>query len=172
MSESSRKKEGEKIIATNASARANYFIDESLEAGLVLQGTEVKSLRMQSPNLKESYIDIRPRNKNSERLEAWLVQTHIAPYSHGNIWNHEPLRQRKLLLKKGEIENLFGAITRKGYTIVPLRLYFKNGIAKIEIGLGKGKNKGDKRSDIQSRDADREMSRALKQSKHYSKSRD
>ena len=154
------KTSGEKLIATNPSARANYFIDEVVEAGLVLTGTEVKSLRTQSPNLKDSFVEVVSRHA---KLEAWLLNTHIGPYSHGNIWNHEALRRRKLLLHKHQIERMFGAITQKGLTIIPLRMYFKGGRAKVELGLGKGKKKYDKREDLKKRSAQREMDVARKQ---------
>lgn len=150
---------GEKLIATNKTAKANYFIEEVVEAGIVLQGTEVKSLRNQSPNLRDSHVDIKgPR----DGLEAWLINTHIAPYSHGNIWNHDPLRERKLLLNRRQIDRLYGAVSQKGMTIIPTRMYFKKGRAKVELGLGKGKKKGDKRETVKQRTAQREMERAIK----------
>ena len=148
------KSSGEKIISTNSSAYANFFIDEVVEAGLVLQGTEAKSLRLQAPNIKDAFVEVRDKNG---KLEAWLLNAHIAPYSHGNIWNHEPTRARKLLLHSHQILRLHGALTQKGLTIVPLKMYFKNGRAKIEIGLGRGKKKYDKRQDIKARDAERDM---------------
>jgi SsrA-binding protein len=150
---------GEKLIAGNPSARSDYFIEEVVEAGLALTGTEVKSLRTQSPNLKDAYVDIRPLGS---RLEAWLINMNIAPYSHGNIWNHDPKRRRKLLLHRYQIERMFGSITQKGLTIVPLRMYFKKGRAKIELGLGKGKKKYDKREDLKKKSAQREMDLARK----------
>ena len=152
--------EGEKLIATNSSARSNYFIEAVYEAGIVLSGTEVKSLRAQSPNLKDSWIEVRATRPS--QLEAWLNHAHIAPYSHGNIWNHEPTRARKLLLHKHEIEKIFGATTQKGLTAVPLRMYFKKGRVKVEVGLGKGKKKHDKRASTREKSEKREMSRALK----------
>ncbi len=154
-----KKGEAEKLIAGNPSARNRYTIDEVVEAGLVLTGTEVKSLRAHTPTIKEAFVEIQARGK---QLEAWLLQCHIAPYSHGNIWNHEPLRRRKLLLHRHQIEKLFGATVQKGMTIVPLRMYFKQGIAKLELGLGKGKKKGDKREDMLKKSADREIERAMK----------
>ncbi|NDD90926.1 SsrA-binding protein SmpB [bacterium] len=153
--------EGEKLIATHPTARADYFIEETFEAGVVLTGTEVKSLRTQSPSLKDSYVDIHP-TQGTGTLEAWLVQMHIAPYSHGNINNHEPLRKRKLLLGRREIDRLFGAITQEGLTLIPLRMYFKKGRAKLEIGLAKGKKRHDKRQDLKERSAKREMDVARK----------
>jgi len=151
-----------KLIATNPNAKRNYLIQEFLEAGIALQGTEVKSLRSQSPNLRDSYVDIRSRK---DRLEAWLLNTHVPPYSHGNIWNHEPTRERKLLLHASETKKLFGAITQKGMTIIPTRMYFKKGIAKVELGLGKGKKKKDQREQVKARTAKREMDRAMKSGK-------
>jgi len=153
--------EAEKLIATNSTARADYFIQETLEAGIMLTGTEVKSLRTQSSSLKDAYIDIFPTH-GTNVLEAWLLQMHIAPYSHGNIYNHEPLRKRKLLISRKEIDRLFGAITQEGLTLIPLRMYFKKGRAKVEIGLAKGKKRHDKRQDLKERSAKREMDVALK----------
>lgn len=149
--------EGEKLIATNPIARSNYFIDEVVEAGLALTGTEAKSLRTQSPNLRDAHVDL---VQKAPLIEAFLVNVHIAPYSHGNIWNHDPLRRRKLLLHRHQIDRLFGAVTQKGYTIIPTRMYFKKGIAKVELALAKGKKKHDKREDIKKRDVDREIARA------------
>lgn len=158
---------GEKLIATNATARANFFIEDVFEAGIALTGTEVKSMRVQSPNLKDAWIEVRSSNKS--KLEAWLNHAHVAPYSHGNIWNHEPTRPRKLLLHKHELEKIFGATTQKGFTAVPLRLYFKNGRVKVELGLGKGKKKHDKRQAIRERSEKRDISRALKNSRRSTK---
>jgi SsrA-binding protein len=154
---------GEKLIASNTAARHNFFIEDVVEAGIVLTGTEIKSLRAQSPNLRDSYVEI--TGKRGGALEAWLLNAHIPQYTHGNIWNHEPTRKRKLLLHKHQIDRFFGAITQKGYTAVPTRIYLKNGRAKVEIGLGKGKNKGDKRASSRTRDAQREMEQALKHGK-------
>jgi SsrA-binding protein len=145
------------IISTNPTARSNYFIESVLEAGLVLTGTEVKSLRQQSPNLRDSFIEIVQAGSS---FEAWLLNAHIAPYSHGNIWNHEPLRRRKLLLHAAELQRLFGAVTQKGMTIVPTKLYFSKGKIKIEIGVGKGKKKYDKREDIRKKEDIRELRKA------------
>ena len=150
---------GEKLIASNPTARSDYFIEEVVEAGMALTGTEVKSLRMQTPNIKDAFVDIRPLGQG---LEAWLTNAHIAPYSHGNIWNHDPKRRRKLLLHRHQIERMFGAVTQKGLTIVPLRMYFKKGKAKIELGLGRGKKKYDKREDLKKKSAQREMDLARK----------
>jgi len=151
---------GEKLIATNPIARQNFFIEEVVEAGIALTGTEIKSIRSQSPNLRDSFVEIRAQGT---RLEAWLLNAHIAPYSHGNIWNHEPLRKRKLLLHGYQIERLFGDTTRKGYTLVPTRMYFKNGRVKVEIGLAKGKTKGDRREDLKRKTDEREMEKAMRQ---------
>ncbi|MBC7693606.1 MAG: SsrA-binding protein SmpB [Methylotenera sp.] len=147
----------ERLIASNHHARSNYFIDSTIEAGIVLTGTEVKSLRLQSPNLRDSFVEVR---RNSSGMEAWLLNTHIGPYTHGNIWNHDPMRKRKLLLHKHEIEQLFGAVTLKGLSIIPTKMYFKKGIAKIELGLGKGKKKHDKRDTLKEKSAEREMEQA------------
>lgn len=151
------KPEGEKIIATNPDAFRDYAISETVEAGLVLTGTEVKSLRAKGATIKDAFVDIDQRS-----FEAFLLNVHIAPYSHGNIWNHEPERKRKLLLHRHQIERLFGAITREGMTIVPTKMYFKAGRAKIELGVAKGKKKGDKRQDVKRKESDREIDQALK----------
>jgi len=150
--------EGEKLIASNPS-RSDYFIDEVVEAGLVLVGTEIKSLRTQSPNLRDAFVEL---SGSAAQTEAWLVNMHIAPYSHGNIWNHEPLRRRKILLHRHQIDKLIGAITQKGYSVIPIRMYFKKGRAKVELGLGKGKKKGDKTARRQETDRQREMDAAIK----------
>jgi SsrA-binding protein len=151
------------LIASNPNARSNYFINEVVEAGIVLTGTEVKSLRANSPNLRDSFVEV--HGQLGKKLEAFLMNTNIAPYSHGNIWNHAPTRKRKLLLHRHQIERLYGASVRDGMSIVPLRMYFKKGLAKIEIGLGKGKKKGDKRADVKKKTADREIEKALKDSR-------
>lgn len=154
---------GEKLIATNPS-RGNYQIDEVVEAGIVLQGTEIKSIRAQSPNLRDAFIAIESASRAGS-LEAWLMNAHIAPYTHGNIWNHEPLRKRKLLLHRHQIKRMFGAITQDGMTIIPTRMYFKDGRVKIECALAKGKKQRDKRQDIRQKDTQREIQKALKRSK-------
>ena len=151
----------EKLIASNTAARHHYTIEEVVEAGLVLTGTEVKSLRTHAPQLRESFVEVRPHGAH---FEAWLVNTHIAPYAFGNIWNHEPLRRRKLLLHVHQLKKLYGAILQKGMTVVPLRLYFKNGLVKAELGLGKGKKQHDKRQDLKRKADDREIARALRKS--------
>jgi SsrA-binding protein len=155
----SEKNSKEKLIASNPSARSNYFIEEVVEAGLVLMGTEVKSLRVQTPNLRDSFVEVLP---SGQGFNAWLLNTYIAPYSHGNIWNHEPLRKRKLLLHENQLKRLHGALIQKGMTIVPIKMYFKSGRAKIELGLGKGKKKFDKREDQKKKSAEREMDLARK----------
>jgi SsrA-binding protein len=156
---SADQKSGQKLIASNPNAHSNYFIDEVVEAGLVLTGTEVKSLRSQSPNLKDSYVEV---TSSGKKFEAWLLNTHIGPYSHGNIWNHLSTRRRKLLLHHYQLERLHGAVIQKGMSIIPIKMYFKNGIAKIELGLGKGKKKHDRREDIKKRTAEREIEIELK----------
>jgi SsrA-binding protein len=145
---------GEKLLATNPIAHSNYFIEEVVEAGMVLTGTEIKSLRNESPNIRDAYVEVR---SNRGSLEAFLVNAHIGPYSHGNIWNHEALRPRKLLLHARQISHLHGSITQKGLTIIPMRIYLKKGRAKVELGLGKGKKKHDKRETLKKKTAEREM---------------
>ena len=147
-----------KIIAKNRKAYHDYHIEETFEAGISLVGTEVKSLRDGKANLKESYVII----KNNE---AFLFGCHISPYTHGNIQYHEPLRTRKLLLHRKEIDKLWGSISQKGLALVPLKLYFKGGKAKLEIGLAKGKKQYEKRDTIKEREANREIERHLKTSK-------
>lgn len=144
-----------KIVAQNRKARHEYHIDEVFEAGLVLTGTEVKSLRSGKASIVESYI-------SPAESELWLVGCHIPPYEQGNIHNVDPVRRRKLLLHRREIEKLAGAVSKKGFTIVPLQVYFKNGRAKIEIGLARGKKLHDKRQDLKERDQRREIDRALR----------
>lgn len=152
-------KPGEKLIATNPNAYSNYSIEEVVEAGLVLTGTEAKSLRNQAPNLRDSYVEVVSRGKS---FEGWLVNTHIGPYTHGNIWNHIATRRRKLLLHHYQLERLHGAVIQKGMSIIPIKMYFKKGIAKIELGLGRGKKKHDKREDLKRKAAEREMEAAIK----------
>jgi SsrA-binding protein len=146
---------GEKVIATNRKARHDYEILETYEAGLVLRGTEVKSLREGQVNFKDSYAAI---NGN----EAWLIGCHIAPYHHGTDANHDPDRSRKLLLHRREISRLLGKTAERGLTLVPLRLYFKEGRAKLEVGLARGKKVYDKRATIKERDARREMAKEVR----------
>ncbi|MFC1608262.1 SsrA-binding protein SmpB [Candidatus Latescibacterota bacterium] len=144
-----------KIIAKNKKARHDYFILSKYEAGIVLQGTEVKSLRNGKVNLKESYARI-------DEGELWIVGMHISPYEQGNINNHDPVRKRKLLMHSREIDRLRKSTEEKGLTLVPLALYFSGGRVKVEIGLAQGKHHYDKRQDNAKRDAQREMDRARK----------
>ena len=146
---------GTKLIADNRRARYDYELLDRVEAGIVLTGTEVKSLRDGRVQLGQAYADVRGG-------EVWLIGASIAEYAQGNIANHEPERDRKLLLKRGEIDSLYGKLREKGLTLVPTRLYFKDGKIKIEIALGKGKDKGDKRRTIADRDAKRQIDRALR----------
>ncbi|MCC7441775.1 MAG: SsrA-binding protein SmpB [Bdellovibrionales bacterium] len=157
------KKKGDevKLLATNPNAHRNLFITETVEAGIQLTGTEIKSLRAQAPNLKDAFVEIQAP-PGSTKVEAWLMNTHIAPYSHGNIWNHEPTRKRRLLLHRHQIEKLFGALVQKGMTLVPTKMYLKEGRAKLELGLGKGKKHHDKRDTVKSKETDREISQAMK----------
>lgn len=144
-----------KIIANNKKARHNFFISDELEAGMVLKGTEVKSIRQGRVNLKDSYADI----KNGE---IFLRQMHITPYKFAYYGNHDPLRSRKLLLHKKEIKKLIGKVNERGFTIVPLKLYFKNGKIKVQIGLAKGKKLYDKRETIKQKDMKRDLERERK----------
>ncbi|HTL11353.1 MAG TPA: SsrA-binding protein SmpB [Bdellovibrionota bacterium] len=153
---------GIKILATNPNARRNFHIHEVVEAGIALTGTEIKSLRAQAPNLKDSHVEVVDSNGT---VEAWLVATHIAPYSHGNIWNHEPTRRRKLLLHRHQIDKLFGAIIQKGMALVPTQIYLKQGRCKVELGLGKGKKSHDKRDTLKAKSSDREIAQAMKRSR-------
>lgn len=155
--------QGQKLISTNPNAKRNFFIEDLIEAGIQLTGTEVKSLRDQTPNLKEAYVEVRSSGANN--LEAFLVQCHIPHYSHGTSWNHEVDRKRKLLLHRQEINRLHSAVSKKGFSLIACRLYFKQGRVKLEIGLGKGKKQHDRRDDQKSKTAQREMDRALKRSK-------
>jgi SsrA-binding protein len=145
----------EQTVAGNRRAYHDYFIDETIEAGLVLTGTEVKSARAGRVNLREAYARI-------ENGEAWLWNAHISPYDHGNRYNHEPQRTRKLLLHRNEIAHLGLEVKKKGYTLVPLRLYFKRNHAKVELGLARGKKSYDKRDAIAERDAKREIERVMR----------
>ena len=144
-----------RIVCQNKKAYHDYSIEETLEAGIQLQGTEVKSLREGKANLKDSYALL----KNSE---VFLLNCHISPYSHGNIMNHEPLRTRKLLLHRKEIERIRGKAQQKGYALIPLKIYFKDSHAKVEIGLAKGKRLYEKRETIKEREAKRTIERAMK----------
>ncbi len=144
-----------KIAAQNRKAFHDYAIEETFETGIVLTGTEVKSLRDGKANLKDSYVIIKEN-------EAFLLNCHISPYSHGNIMNHEPLRTRKLLLHRKEIDKLQAKAAQKGYSLIPLKIYFKAGRAKVEVGLARGKRQYEKRETIKKREADREIERAMK----------
>lgn len=148
-------KEEMKLVANNKKAYHDYFIEETYEAGLVLHGTEVKSLRMGKCSIKEAFIRI-------ENGEMYIYGMHISPYEKGNIFNKDPLRIKKLLLHKQQIRKLAGSSSEKGYTVVPLKVYFSNGRAKIEIGLAKGKKLYDKRQDIAKKDQKREAEKELK----------
>lgn len=146
---------GKKVLATNRKARHEYFIEETYECGIELKGTEVKSIRAGRINLKEGYASV-------DNGEVFLKQVHISPYEQGNIYNVDPLRVRKLLLHKHEIRKLIGAITIKGYSLVPMSVYLKNGRVKIELGLAKGKKLYDKRQDLAKKDAQRRIERELR----------
>ena len=150
---------GDKTLVSNRRARREYFIEETHEAGLVLKGSEIKSIRAGRANLQDSYVTIRDG-------EAWLVNSHVSPYKHASIENHEPKRDRKLLLTRREINRLVGKVQAKGYTIIPLRLYLKNNRAKVEIALAKGKKLYDKRADLAKRQAQWDMERAMRRSRH------
>lgn len=144
-----------KLIAKNPTAYHNYTIDSKLEAGIVLSGTEIKSIRTGQVNLKDTYCLI----KNGE---VYIVGMHISPYEHGNIFNKDPLRDRKLLLNRTEINKLIGLTKQQGCSLIPISLYFKGSIVKLELGIGKGKKLYDKRQDIAKKDAQRQIQRTLK----------
>jgi len=150
------KKESQKMIANNKKAYHDYFIDETYEAGVALHGTEVKSMRMGKCSIKESYIRI-------ENGEAFVYGMHVSPYEKGNIFNKDPLRVKKLLMHKYEINKLAGKIAEKGYTLVPLQVYFKDGKVKVEVGLARGKKLYDKRQAIAKKDQRREAEREFRQ---------
>lgn len=152
---SEKKRSGDKSIAKNRKASYEYHFVEKYESGLVLTGTEVKSLRDGNVNLVDSYVDIKDE-------EAWLRSLYIAPFRHGNINNHEPTRPRKLLLHKREIEQISRGLEAKGLTVIPLELYFDKGLAKCKIALARGKKMHDKRASIQEKDTKREMAREMK----------
>jgi len=145
-----------KVVIANKKARFQYEIIETFEAGIVLQGTEVKSLRLGKGNIQDSYATIQDG-------EAFLYNMHISPYEQGNIYNHDPDRTRKLLLHKQEIKRLTGKVVERGLTLVPLKIYFKNGKAKVELGLARGKSLVDRRKDIARRDEQRMVEREFKQ---------
>lgn len=148
-------KETMKLVANNKKAYHDFFIEEKYEAGIVLHGTEVKSMRMGKCSIKEAFIRI-------ENGEMFAYGMHVSPYEKGNIFNKDPLRAKKLLLHKQEINKMAGKISEKGYTLVPLQVYFKDGLAKVEIGLAKGKKSYDKRQDIAKKDQKREAEKELK----------
>jgi len=148
-------KKEEKNITSNRKAFHDYFIEQTIEAGIVLLGTEVKALRNGKANLVDAYASI----KNDE---IWIINAHIGVYDHGNINNHEPLRIRKLLLKRSEIRKLDNKVKQKGYSLIPLRIYFTNGKVKVEIGLARGKKSYDKRETIKLKDAKRDLDRSVK----------
>lgn len=150
-----KKETGEKLICQNKLARVNYFIEDTYEAGIALVGTEVKSLREGRANLKDSYALVQDG-------EVFLYDVHVSPYAYGNRMNHNPLRVRKLLLHRPEIKKLYGRSREKGLTIIPLKMYFKNGKVKVELGVGRGKKLYDKREDIKERDDKREMARSFR----------
>lgn len=149
------KNEG-KLIAQNRKANHDYFIEETYETGIVLQGTEIKSIRAGRVNLKDSFARI-------HNGEVFLHNMHISPYEHGNRYNHDPVRTRKLLLHKKQISKLIGETKEAGYTLVPLKIYLKNGFAKLLLGLGKGKKQYDKREDLRRKEAKRDIERAFRE---------
>lgn len=144
-----------KTIAKNPTAYHNYIIEDKIETGIVLSGTEIKSIRNGKINLKDTYAQI----KNGE---IFVIGMHISPYEHGNIFNKDPLRNRKLLLNKREINKIIGSATKKGYSLIPLSLYFKGSLVKLELGIGKGKKLYDKRQDIAKKDAQKQIAYNLK----------
>ena len=148
-------RDGVKDVAVNRRAYHDYFIDEKYEAGVMLSGTEIKSVRNGRANLRDGYVRI-------DGNEAWLENVHISPYAQGNVMNQEPVRPRKLLLHRKEISSLIGKVKQKGYTLVPLRVYITRNRAKVEIGLARGKRQYDKREAIAARDAKREIERAMR----------
>lgn len=148
--------QGIRQIAQNRKAFHDYFVEEKLECGIALFGTEVKSIRLGRVNLKESWAQIR-------KGEVWVEGMHISPYEQGNIFNRDPLRPKKLLLHRGEIRKLDGLVMRQGFTLIPLEMYLKNGRVKIQLGLCKGKHLHDKRDDMAKKDSQREIQRALRQ---------
>jgi SsrA-binding protein len=145
----------EKVVCTHPRAKRDYVIEENYEAGIELKGSEVKSLRENQASIKESFAMIRDE-------EVFLVNSYIAPYDKASVFNHDPRRERKLLLNKREIARLMGKTIIRGYTLIPLKIYFKRGKAKVDLALGKGKKVIDRRDDIKKREADREMEKAMK----------
>jgi len=149
-------RDGIKIIAQNKKARHDYFIEETYEAGMVLIGTEVKSIRLGRVNLKDSYADVKDG-------EIYVHNMHISPYEQGNIFNRDPLRDRKLLLNRREINKLIGYIQQRGYSLIPLQIYLSHGLVKMQLAVAKGKKLYDKRRDMAKRDAKRDMERAFRE---------
>jgi SsrA-binding protein len=150
-----RKSEGGRDVAVNRRAYHDYFVDEKYEAGIMLTGTEVKSVRAGRCNLRDGFVRVDGR-------EAWLENVHISPYAQANLMNHEPMRPRKLLLHRKQIATLIGKVRQRGYTLIPLRVYFSRNHAKVEVGLCRGKREYDKREAIAERDAKREIARAMR----------
>lgn len=148
------KSEGIKIIATNRKAHFNYFLSDFMEAGIELKGTEIKSLRVSGATINDSYVLLRNN-------EAEIINLYIKPYDHGNLFNHDPLRSRRLLLHKNEIRWLANKVKQEGFTVIPTKIYFSKGKAKVEIALGKGKKNYDKRETIKKRDLQRELDKGL-----------
>ncbi len=148
-----------KVVARNKKAYHDFFIEEKYEAGIELMGTEVKSIRNSRVNLREGYIKV-------ENGEVLLYNVHVSTYEQGNRYNHDPLRTRKLLMHRREINRLFGKVKEKGYTLVPLQMYIKKGLIKVEVGLARGKKKHDKREVIAEKTAQREIERAFKEKQH------
>lgn len=154
------KEKKDTVIAQNKKAYHDYFVDETYEAGLSLSGTEVKSIRGGRVNLKDSYVSCKTG-------EAILIGMHISPYEFGNVFNHDPMRERRLLLHRREINKLIGLTQQEGYTLIPLKLYFKGSYVKLQLGLCRGKKNYDKRDAMAERDAKRNMARALKEHNRY-----
>ena len=155
MSNSKSPDDDRNVVVRNRKARHEYHVLETLEAGLVLQGTEVKSLRDGRANLQDAFARI-------DHGELWLFGMHISPYEQGNRFNHDPVRHRKLLVRKQELRRLVGRVEQKGFTLIPLEIYFRRGVAKVTVGLVQGKQLHDKREDLKKRDAEREMERAYR----------
>lgn len=149
-----------KVVAVNKKANHDFAIEETIEAGIVLQGTEIKAIRTSKVQLRDAFIRIRNN-------EAWITNMHISPYEHGNQFNHDPVRSRKLLLHKKQISKLIGQTKEQGSAIVPIKMYLKDGFAKVLIGVGKGKKDYDKRQDLKKKDAKREIDRALRDRQKY-----
>ena len=158
MNKKSQNANGTKIICQNKKARHNYYIEDTMEAGVVLQGTEVKALREGKASMADCYAVV-------DREEVFMLHCHISPYTPAHRFNHDPMRKRKLLLHKREIARLIGVSREKGYNLIPLKLYFKNGKVKVELAVAKGKKNYDKRDTIKKREADREIARAMKKNK-------